>query len=321
MAKTPPVRGRRTFDLDDLIRRMTAREPHVTSSAQSVSWHAHRDAEKVNDPSLLPRLAELCESEEGNVRGAAYFVTGCLGHNTGDPGAATLLLDRCAVETQPGPLSTTLGGLEKQARFPFTPALAKLVKHPSFSVRFAAINALVRCPSPRAEAALLGVLRQSKNRYDLTYGFRSLLEVATRRSLPTVRRFLTHDYDQLRANALRVMARVGGHSLLPVFLRALQRDRSAYVKAAAVLGIRLHGNATAVPVVLDRLKAVLSRKRNVVHLGRTEVNDAVEFLDRFRHADRRIESLFEAILTKWADRLFEAEADELRRNVPYFAAL
>jgi HEAT repeat protein len=300
---------------------MSIPEPHVTSSLQSVRWHACRDAEKVNDPSLLPRLAELCASEDGDVRRAAYFVTGCLGENTGDPGAADLLLRRCAVETQPGALSGALGGLKKQARFPFTPALAKLVKHPSSSVRHAAIAALARCPGPRTEAVLLGELRRATDRYDLLYLFPALREVASPRSLPTLRRFLTHDYELCRADALRIMARVGGPSLLPVFLRVLQRDRSRYVKAAAVFGIRLHGNAKAVPAVLDRLKAVLARKRKVGQMGRTEVNDAVEFLDRFRPSDPRIESVFRAIRTKWAVHLFEAEADELRRNVPYFGQL
>ncbi len=39
--------------LEDLIERMARKEPRVTSSAQSVSFQAYREAEKITDPEVL----------------------------------------------------------------------------------------------------------------------------------------------------------------------------------------------------------------------------------------------------------------------------
>jgi HEAT repeat protein len=314
-------RGMKAFDLNDLVQRLKYAGADALAARDLASWQAFRELERLRDPTLLPRLAELCEANNNEVRSHAYFVVGCLGACTGHQGVIDLLLHRCAAEQSWSGLVAALGALEKQPQLRFEPILAELAWHDYFLVKSAALTILGQCPEPEAEDALLDVLRRSKERNDLVWASAALADRATAHSLPVARTFLTHPDGLLRANALRIMARSGNVSLLPTFLKVLAQDRSTYVKPAAVESICRVGGASMVPVVLDRLKTVLARKRACLPLGRTEVNYAVEFLDRFRAHDPNIEKLFRTILTKRADRLFDGEKRELRKNVPYFTSL
>lgn len=294
-------------ELDKLIRQM----------ATSVT--AYHEAKRLKDPTLLPELASLCTSNDKKVRQNAYAAIGYIGANTGHSKAAMLLLRSCAMETNRPALLSALKALQELPQFPFAPILAKLVRQQDSRVRSAAIGALARCPGPRAENALLGVLRQSKRLGDLASALWSLRDIATPRSLPTMRRFIAEKRDLLRERAMRVMGRVGNASMQPIFLKALRSDRSPWVKEAALYGLRLHGDAAAVPDVLDRLTTVLSQMRKLIRVDRTEVNEAVEFLDHFRTIEPRITAVFKLIRTERVHWLSEDEKNELRRKVAFFA--
>ena len=58
----------------DLIRRIALDEGQI-SSAQSVSWHAHREAEKLDDISMIPELQTFLSGKtRKDERSAVYFI-------------------------------------------------------------------------------------------------------------------------------------------------------------------------------------------------------------------------------------------------------
>ncbi|WP_214846141.1 hypothetical protein [Exiguobacterium sp. S90] len=82
------------------------------------------------------------------------------------------------------------------------------------------------------------------------------------------------------------------------------KDRSVDVKAYALLGIAKHGDASAIQPVIKRVKTMLKRKRQIQS---DEILVAFRFLNRYRHSDKTIPELFDWIITKRWDVLFDEE--------------
>ena len=96
-----------------------------------------------------------------------------------------------------------------------------------------------------------------------------------------------------------------------MFIKGLE-DRSVDVKAYALLGIAKHGDASAIQPVIKRLKTMLKRS------GRfkvTMVLVALRFLHRYRQSDKTIPVLFDWIVTKKWDVLFNEEQQWLQEHL------
>jgi hypothetical protein len=81
-----------------LIERLADRS-HAASSAESISWAAHREAEKLADITMVDELAGAARSDASKHRRAAcYFVIGKIGRNLQDARCASVLLGLLAAE-------------------------------------------------------------------------------------------------------------------------------------------------------------------------------------------------------------------------------
>jgi HEAT repeat protein len=111
--------------LVDLVARMAAPEPRRINSGDSISWKAHREAEALDDPSIVDELAEhLPHEPDKELRRQAYFILGKLGQRIRARDCASILLSHLSAETNKYVLSVlldALGGVHKPRDLDLTP--------------------------------------------------------------------------------------------------------------------------------------------------------------------------------------------------------
>ena len=173
--------------LEDLIERLADQAP-TTSSAQSVSFAAHREAEQLTDASIVDELAEAVRRLKPAQRSGCYFIIGKVGRNSGEERCAAILLDLLPSETSKYNLASLLdgvAGVPKGPRFDLSPVYP-LLDDKRWLVRHAAIRALDNSASPDAEVRLLSHLASTVDQYDMTYCHAVLSRIGTIRALPAI---------------------------------------------------------------------------------------------------------------------------------------
>jgi HEAT repeat protein len=174
--------------LVDLIARMTVRGGNVNSN-QSVSWHAHREAEALSDASLIDELAEFVQHEsKQSYRGAAYFILGELGEKFRASECAAILVAQVTKEKNKYVLATlldALGHVLKPTDLDLTPVYALLADKRRL-VRHSAIQSLKRTNSPNVEDMILRVLETTSDPYDLVYCQATLNEIGSAKAIPFI---------------------------------------------------------------------------------------------------------------------------------------
>jgi len=90
-------------------------------------------------------------------------------------------------------------------------------------------------PSPQAVAALQ--LVESKDPYQQQLGFLRLEALRELSTAPLIRNYLTHREPEMRGYALRALAAIEGAAAVPTLLGALNTDKQALVRRAALLGL------------------------------------------------------------------------------------
>lgn len=172
--------------LRELVARICTVE-HLANSADSISWHAHREAEGLTDPTMVPELVEFLSSNPSkDQRKAAYFIIGKLGKNLQTPGCASSLLSFISIEKDKYALAGLLHSLvdlQKPIHLDLKP-IYQLLTDKRWLVRHSAIQALNNATSPEAEDQLLSVLAASADPNDLIYCHATLNRIGTEKSLP-----------------------------------------------------------------------------------------------------------------------------------------
>jgi HEAT repeats len=202
--------------LVDLIAQMTAKEPRCIKSDESVSWHAHREAELLADASMVEDLADYVRHESNKEhRGAAYFILGELGKKVGSAECASILVSHVGTETNKYALAgllDALGGLRKPRDLDLHPVF-QLLHDERWLVRHSAIQALRLSDSPEVEARLLEHLDTTSDPHDMTYCHATLSEIGTAKALPAIERNLkarkrdVKDSAQFAINAINARGR------------------------------------------------------------------------------------------------------------------
>lgn len=179
--------------LQELIARMCVVE-QSNSSADSVSWHARREAEGLNDRSMISEIVDFLDAKPGKgERQAAYFIIGKLGKNLQDPECASVLLSFISQESDKYALASLLerlADIRKPADMDLKPIFDLLVDQ-RWLVRYAAIQALNKTCSPEAEARLLELMSASSDSYDLINCHAVLNRIGTSRAIPLLQRGLS----------------------------------------------------------------------------------------------------------------------------------
>lgn len=168
-----------------LIDRMTAREDTV-SSKDSISWHAYRDAEALEDPSVIGELdACLAQKRTRDQRSAAYFIIGKVGEDCQDPICAARLIAFASKEKDKHALSHLLDGFAELSipdDIDLNPIYA-LLGDKRWLVRHAAIRSLSGSHAPKSKGKVLKLLAAASDPNDMVNCHATLNRIGTQRAL------------------------------------------------------------------------------------------------------------------------------------------
>lgn len=281
------------------------------TSEGSPSDLAYEIARRFQDVQMLPVLMDLLEQTKRlDMKQRFYFMLGTIGTNTGDVRVADLLLEQLAQETKPTLIVKILDELAKQERVHDATDIIKYVEDSRSAIRNSAIEALRVCRGDAAEDALIRFITTSTDSFEIMSANFVLATIGTERVIPHLLPLLDHPKGDIRHSALNALSELGDDSFLPMFVKGLE-DRSVDVKAYALLGIAKHGDASAIQPVIKRVKTMLKRKRQIQS---NEILTAFRFLNRYRQSDKTIPVLFDWIVAKRWDVLFEEEQQWLTEN-------
>ena len=286
-------------------------ERGYSTSEGSPSDLAYETARRFQDVQMLPMLMDLLEQTKRlEMKQHFYFMLGTIGMNTGDVRVADLLLERLAQETKPTLITSILDELANQERVDDVTDIIKYVEDSRSAIRNSAIDALGSCRGILAEDALIRFITTSADSFEIMSANFVLATIGTERVIPHLLPLLDHPKGDVRHSALNAISELGDDTFLPVFIKGLE-DRSIEVKAYALFGIVKHGDASAIQPVIKRLKTMLKRQRQIQS---DEGLVALHFLHRYRQSDETIPVLFDWIVTKKWDVLFEDEQQWLKMN-------
>lgn len=286
-------------------------ERGYSTSEGSPSDLAYETARRFQDIQMLPVLMDLLEQTKRlEMKQHFYFMLGSIGMNTGDIRVADLLLERLAQETKPTLITSILDELANQERVDDATDIIRYVEDSRSAIRNSAIDVLGACRGNLAEDALIRFITTSTDSFEIMSANFVLATIGTERVIPHLLPLLNHPKGDVRHSALNALSELGDESFLPMFIKGLE-DRSIDVKTYALLGIAKHGDASAIQPVIKRVKTMLKRKRQIQS---NEILTAFRFLNRYRQSDKTIPELFDWIITKRWDVLFDEEQQWLTEN-------
>jgi HEAT repeat protein len=206
----------RTY-LIDLLGRLSTPEPGV-SSGDSISWHAHREAEQLRDLALIADLDEFLSSNPpARSRTAAYFIVGAIGKNCGSDECASMLIKYAQKEKDKYALHGLLDRLAeipKPKHIDLKPLFA-LLEDKRWLVRHAAIRSLMNVSSPEPEVRLLALLGSTTDPDDLVHCHATLNRIGTAKSLAALRSNLSSRKRDVKLSAAAAIdaieARIRAH--------------------------------------------------------------------------------------------------------------
>lgn len=181
--------------IEDLLLRLTHQDgPEIRSSADSVSFNAHREAEKIADKAILSEAkAAVVPEKDKNKRDALYFLIAKVALNLRHSDTSEFLIQQLKRETDKyvlGALLDRIAELPKSEGTNLQPILDHL-EDPRWLVRHAAIQALKLTVSPNAELALVDLLERSTDPYDIAYANATLNQIGSLLSIPAIERHLS----------------------------------------------------------------------------------------------------------------------------------
>ena len=190
-------------ELETLLDRMTRRETYV-SSGQSASWAAHREAESLDDPSMVDELVRAIDGKTPKSRRrASYFIIGKIGQNLQNVRCAEALIGLLAFETDAHGLYHLFQSLERlqKANTLDVSPLYSFLSDTRPMVRHGAIRALSRSQCPEVEDRVLEHLARATEPIDQIYCHATLNESGTAKSLPALTANLSSRKRDVKASA------------------------------------------------------------------------------------------------------------------------
>lgn len=313
--------------LTDLIRRMQDDKwrDGMTSSEELPSWKATCEAETLNEISYITDLHNYIESEnDPNCRKEAYFILAKIAENTNDENTLQFIINRLAVEKSNEVIFRILGAIQsvKKSKYIDIQPIINIIKYhksensPSYcddeSVKNNAIFALRNTENTDIEPLIISIIEQNidNHHYQLWYAMSVLESVGTELSFPIMEKLAGHKASGISNMALFYLIDKGDTRQIPIFEKYISQGRN---KDVALYALTKVGNETHIPMIIKRIKEVLSRKRSQEILigdledNRTEITHGLEFLQKYADKNAEIPKLFDLIKTKKWEKLFDSE--------------
>ena len=174
----------------DLIARMTIKE-HSTSSKESVSWNAYREAERISDETVYPILMRIIEENHKNkaVREAAYIIMGYSLRNIFNKEACIFLIQKLDEETYMQGVTSILDSLAC-IHIPEDLDMSLVIKcsqNDKWQIRHSALSALGSSATHANRNALLFFINQEdekKYEYEIIYANASHGKIGLKEDIP-----------------------------------------------------------------------------------------------------------------------------------------
>lgn len=195
--------------LNDLLARMLSKEKALSSS-ESVRWNAHREAEKLNDASLFPKLIKIIgenqKPNQKNLRECAFFIFGKILKNNFDNEACSFLIQQLKAEKDEDVLTQILrmiGGLKVPSEIDMT-NIAECTKSKNIDVRCEAINALGACNCQLSRNTLTDFINldDEKNyKMEIIYAHASMGKIGGESDIPILEKHLKSRIRDIKGSA------------------------------------------------------------------------------------------------------------------------
>ena len=200
--------------LYDLIARMTIKE-QLTSSEESVSWNAYREAERISDETVYPILKKIIEENHKNkaVREAAYVIIGYSLRNIFNKEACIFLIQRLGEETDKYVVACILDKLAR-IHIPEDIDMSLVIKcsqNDKWLIRHSALNALGSSSTHANRKALLFFINQEdekKYEYEIIYANASLGSIGSKEDIPFLEKHVKSRKRDIRDSARFAIDRI-----------------------------------------------------------------------------------------------------------------
>ena len=173
-------------EIDALIQRMTNKEKY-TNSQDSVSWNAHREAEKLNDYKIFETIKDRLEKKiDKDTKAAIYFIIGKIGKNLQSKEIGNYLLLRLKMETDKYIISNVLDliqNIPKDESNDLSIIYAYLSEE-RWLIRHSAISSLRNTKDKITEDILLNHIEEAKDKIDIAICNGVLNTIGTQKSIP-----------------------------------------------------------------------------------------------------------------------------------------
>ena len=162
-------------------------------SSKTISWKALREAENVENTEYIPQLITFIDNEKDKKkRSSSYFLLGHIAKNTSDSKALDYLIYRIQKETDKYIISSLLdriAAIKKPIGTDLQP-LIQATKSDKWLIRHSAIHSLKNSSDSLAETALIEILNDSDDPYDLIYTNTVINNIGTPRAIPFLEKHL-----------------------------------------------------------------------------------------------------------------------------------
>ena len=162
-------------------------------SSKTISWKALREAENVENTAYIPQLITFIDNEKDKKkRDRSYFLLGHIAKNTSDLKALDYLIYRIQKETDKYIISSLLdriAAIKKPIGTDLQP-LIQATKSDKWLIRHSAIRSLKNALDSVAETALIEILNDSDDPYDLVYTNATINTIGTLRAIPFLEKHL-----------------------------------------------------------------------------------------------------------------------------------
>ena len=162
-------------------------------SSKTISWKALREAENVENTAYIPQLITFIDNEKDKKkRDRSYFLLGHIAKNTSDSKALDYLIFRIQKETDKYIIASLLDRIaviKKPIGTDLQP-LIQATKSDKLLIRHSAIQSLKNALDSVAETALIEILNNSDDPYDLVYANATINTIGTLRAIPFLEKHL-----------------------------------------------------------------------------------------------------------------------------------
>lgn len=162
-------------------------------SSKTISWKALREAENIENTAYIPQLITFIDNEKDKKkRDSSYFLLGHIAKNTSDLKALEYLIYRIQKETDKyiiAALLDRIAAIKKPIGTDLQP-LIQATKSDKWLIRHSAIQSLKNALDSIAETALIEILNDSDDPYDLIYTNATINTIGTLRAIPFLEKHL-----------------------------------------------------------------------------------------------------------------------------------